>query len=76
MFFCIMILKCKDCKQISILKLYKSSDVSTIINIDIDKYPNLLTQLYINYVPFADIIYNNQFLDGYFKNVKFYRFKR
>ncbi|CAD8059312.1 unnamed protein product [Paramecium sonneborni] len=67
-------LECKDFKQVLIQNMEKYSDISTIINIDIDKHPNLITQLQINSVPFAGVVYNNQFVDGYFKNGKFDRF--
>ncbi|CAK58547.1 unnamed protein product (macronuclear) [Paramecium tetraurelia] len=67
-------LECKEFKEVLIKNMEKYSDVSTIINIDIDKHPNLITQLQINSVPFAGVVYNNQFVDGYFKNGKFDRF--
>ncbi|CAD8144409.1 unnamed protein product [Paramecium octaurelia] len=67
-------LECKEFKEVLIKNMEKYSDVSTIINIDIDKHANLITQLQINSVPFAGVVYNNQFVDGYFKNGKFDRF--
>ncbi|CAD8109952.1 unnamed protein product [Paramecium sonneborni] len=64
-------LECKNFKEVLIKNMEQYSDVSTIINIDIDKHPNLITQLQINSVPFAGAVYNNQFVDGYFQNEKF-----